>query len=328
MSTVESNLAAALPVGEPPHRALLEPGSPRPAAALRDPATVRVMGPQERVALRVLFADLLAHRDLLHQLAARDVRIRYKQAAMGFAWAILMPILIVGAGTLIRLAVAQMTGSGLAAQEIGAVVLKAFPWAFFAGALAFGVQSVTSNISLVTKIYFPRAVLPIAVVLGNLFDLGVGLATTAVVLPFLGAQLSAALLWVPVLTVLLVVLTAGLCTVLACANLFYRDVKYIVQVVLTFGIFFTPVLFDAVAFGARGARVMMLNPLAPIFEGLRLSVMHSHNLLQPYTQLVHGTPVVAWQPWYLAYTAAWAVGSLLLGLVLFQRTQDLFAEFA
>jgi ABC-type polysaccharide/polyol phosphate export permease len=116
--------------------------------------------------------------------------------------------------------------------------------------------------------------------------------------------------------------------VLACANLFFRDVKYLVQVVLTFGIFFTPVLFDNVAFGARGARLLMLNPLAPLFEGLRLSVMRGHNLLEPYTQTMRGVDVVAWEPWYLLYSLVWAFGSLALGLVLFQRTQDLFAELA
>jgi ABC-type polysaccharide/polyol phosphate export permease len=295
---------------------------------LRDPPGVRVIAPQQRTSVRALFGELFGHWDLLHQLAVRDVRIRYKQAVMGFAWAILMPMLIVGAGTLVRVAVVQLTGTTLPRSEIGSVVLKSFPWAFFAGALSFGVQSVTANMSLVTKIYFPRAILPIGVVVGNLFDLGVGIATTLLVLPFLGAQLSLALLWVPLLLALLVVLTAGLCTVLACANLFYRDIKYITQVMLTFGIFFTPVLFDAVAFGARGARLLMFNPLAPVFEGLRLAVMQGHNLLQPYTQVVRGTEIVAWQPWYLAYSIAWAVGSMVLGLWLFQRTQDLFAEYA
>jgi ABC-type polysaccharide/polyol phosphate export permease len=72
----------------------------------------------------------------------------------------------------------------------------------------------------------------------------------------------------------------------------------------------------------------MFNPLAPVFEGLRLAVMQGHNLLQPYTQVVRGTEIVAWQPWYLAYSIAWAVGSMVLGLWLFQRTQDLFAEYA
>jgi ABC-type polysaccharide/polyol phosphate export permease len=327
MSTLEPTFAAPLSVGAAPTAT----APVRAAAALpprRDPSTVRVIGPNEQVSLRALFHELVAHRDLLYQLAARDVRIRYKQAVMGFAWSVLMPLLIVGAGTLVRVAVVTLTGVKLERAEIGSVVLKSFPWAFFAGALGFGVQSVTANVALVTKIYFPRAILPIAVVASNLMDLTVGLIAIALVVPFLGAQLSFALLWVPVMLVLLVVLTAGLCTVLACANLFFRDVKYITQVLLTFGIFFTPVLFDAVAFGARGARILMLNPLSPIFEGLRLSVMQGHNLLLPFTQIIRGTEVVAWQPWYLAYSAVWAFGSLGLGLLLFQRTQDLFAEFA
>ena len=325
MTSVDPAAAAPLPVAALPYRdrAPIAPTAPR-----RDPPGVRVVGPLERVSLAGSLREIAERRDLLVQLATRDVRIRYKQAVMGFAWAILMPLLIVGAGTLLRIAVVAMTGAKLDRAEIGSIVLKAFPWAFFAGALQFGVQSITSNITLVTKIYFPRAILPIAVVGAHLFDLAVGAAVLLAVLPFLGAQLTAALLWVPVLVALLLVLTAGLCTVLACANLFFRDVKYIVQVLITFGIFFTPVLFDAVQFGARGARVLMLNPLAPIFEGLRLSVLHGHNLLQPLTVTLRGAPVTAWEPWYLLYAFAWAGGSLALGLVLFQRTQDLFAEFA
>ena len=304
------------------------PGLPGPGAVVRDPVGVRVLGAGERVSAWRSVGEILARRDLLVQLAVRDVRIRYKQAVMGFAWAILTPILIVGAGSLVRIAVVAMSGGTLERSAIGSVVLKSFPWAFFAGALSFGVQSVTANIALVTKIYFPRAILPIAVVGAHLVDLGVGVAVLLVALPFLGAQLGAALLWVPVLVALLLALTAGLCTVLACANLFFRDVKYIVQVAITFGIFFTPVLFDNTSFGPRGARLLMLNPLAPIFEGLRLAIFEGHNLLAPLTLTLRGAAVVAWSPWYLAYALAWAAGSLWLGLVLFQRTQDLFAEFA
>jgi ABC-type polysaccharide/polyol phosphate export permease len=307
--------------------------APRPAGAgapavARDPSGVRVINALGQPSVREAVRELLDHRDLLFQLAARDVRIRYKQAVMGFAWAVLMPLLVVGAGTLVRVAVVTMAGMKLEVAEIGSVALKSFPWAFFAGALGFAVNSVTNNLSLVTKIYFPRAVLPLAAVGANLLDLAVGAAVLVVALPFLGAQLSAALLWVPLLLVLLVLVAAGLGVILACANLFFRDVKYIVSVVLTFGIFFTPVLFDAVTFGAKGARVMALNPLTPIFEGLRLAVFQGHNLLEPATAMVRGAAVVAWEPWYLAYATVWAVGSLALGLVLFQRTQYLFAEYA
>jgi ABC-type polysaccharide/polyol phosphate export permease len=329
MNPVEPTLAAPLPIGG----AIRSTASTSRAAAqgtvpLRDPEGVRVIGPQERVTLVGLVHELMGQKDLLYQLAARDVRIRYKQAMMGFAWSVLMPLLIVGAGILVRYAVVAMTGVHLDRAEIGTVALKAFPWAFFAGAIGFGVASITSNISLVTKIYFPRSVLPIAVVVSNLFDLAVGVAALLLVLPFLGAKLSLALLWVPVMVALLVVLTAGLCTVLACANLFYRDVKYITQVLLTFGIFFTPVLFNNVQFGARGAKLIMLNPLAPIFEGLRLSVMQGHNLLVSHSALMRGATVVDWQPWYLLYSGVWAFGLLAVGLMLIQRTQDLFAEFA
>lgn len=287
----------------------------------------RVLDAQQRVTVRDALRDLRDHGDLLIQLASRDVRVRYKQAVMGFAWAILTPLLLIGAGTLMRLAVATMAGVQVNTSEIGAIALKAFPWAFFAGAVGFAVQSITSNISLVTKIYFPRAVLPLGVVLAHLFDLAIGLVVLVVAMPFLGATASLALLWVPVLLLLLVTLTAAAAVFLSCANLFFRDVKYITQVLLTFGVFFTPVLFDAEAFGVRGARVLMLNPLSPIFEGLRLAVMRGHDLLSPLALTTRAGVVPVWEPWYLLYTAVWSLGGLAFALVLFQRTQYLFAEY-
>jgi ABC-type polysaccharide/polyol phosphate export permease len=328
MSSLESSIVS-LPLADPSDDATRAGRSrPAPPVVKRDPQTVRVLGPHERVSLTDEVLEIWARRDLMLQLASRDVRIRYKQAAMGFAWAILMPILIVGAGTLVRVAIVTMTGARLDKADIGSVILKSFPWAFFSGAIGFAVNSVTGSISLVTKIYFPRAILPIATVLANLFDLAVGAVTLAAVLPFFGAQLTWALLWAPVLIALLVLLAAGLGSVLACGNLFYRDIKYITQVALTFGIFFTPVLFDAAAFGARGSRLLMLNPLAPIFEGLQLSIIRGHNLFLPLTQTLRGATFVVWEPWYLLYSAVWALTGIAAGIHLFRRTQDLFAEFA
>ena len=326
MSSVESSLAVPLAV---PAEPTARPG-PRPAPrVVRDPSTVRVLGPTERVALGDELREIWSRRDLLVQLAGRDVRIRYKQAVMGFAWAILMPLLIVGAGTLFRLAAVSMTGAKLDKADIGSVILKSFPWAFFSGALGFAVNSVTGSINLVTKIYFPRAILPIAAVGANLFDLGVGLVAMLLLLPFFAAKLTFALLWAPVLLAVLVLFTTGLGAVMACANLFYRDVKYITQVLLTFGIFFTPVLFDLAAFGPRASRLLMFNPLSPLFEGLSLAVMRGHNLLTPLAATTaKGVTFAAWQPWYLLYSLAWTAALVVGGVHLFRRTQDLFAEFA
>ena len=94
--------------------------------------------------------------------------------------------------------------------------------------------------------------------------------------------------------------TTGVSLFLSCANLFFRDVKYIVQVVLMFGIFFTPIFFEPAMLGPKGAYLAMLNPLTGILEGLRLSVVEGHNLLEPLTVVVKGVPRVAWEPWELA----------------------------
>jgi ABC-type polysaccharide/polyol phosphate export permease len=87
------------------------------------------------------------------------------------------------------------------------------------------------------------------------------------------------------------------------------------------------VFFEPAMFGPLGAQILILNPLAPILEGIRLSVVDGHNLLLPLVTTAKGVPVVAWQPWYLAYSLAWATGGLLVSAVLFHRAEFLFAEF-
>jgi lipopolysaccharide transport system permease protein len=271
--------------------------------------------------------ELWKYRELLYQLMLRDIRIRYKQAVMGFAWAILMPALIVAAGTLVRFAMAYVGGGHVSHNAIAGMAVKALPWAFFVGAIGFATTSLTGNLPLVSKIYFPREVLPLSATLAQSFDSTIGAVTVGIALPLLGVHYGLTALWAPVLAVLIFCTTAGAALFLGCANLFFRDVKYIVQVLLTFGIFFTPVFFEPRMFGPLGARAMMLNPLAPLLEGLRLSVVEGHNLLVP---LVLATPkgdVIVWSPWYLAYGAAWAILGLIASVLVFHRTEGKFAEY-
>jgi ABC-type polysaccharide/polyol phosphate export permease len=145
---------------------------------------------------------------------------------------------------------------------------------------------------------------------------------------FAGVQLSFATLWVIPLVILLVAFTFGVGFLVACTNLFFRDVKYIVQVLVTFGIFLTPVFFEPAMFGPVGAKLMMLNPLAPILEGLRLAVVDHHNLLEPLVVTTKkGAEVLAWSPWYLAYGTAAGVVALIGSSLLFNRLERLFAEY-
>jgi lipopolysaccharide transport system permease protein len=268
-------------------------------------------------------------RELLYQLTRRDVTIRYKQAVMGFGWALFMPLLIVFSGLVVQLALANFSGRGLSAAGLGGMAVKAVPWSFFVGAIGFATNSLVANMSLVTKVAFPRAVLPLSAVGAQCFDSGIALAALVVLVPALGAaQASWALLWVPLLLVLVVLFTAACALFLSCANLFYRDVKYIVQVLLTFGIFFTPVFFEPAMLGARGAPIAMLNPLAPLLEGLRLSVTLGHNLLEPLTTTVaNGSVVTIWSPWYLVYACLLTLVGLPAAALLFYRSQYAFAEY-
>jgi homopolymeric O-antigen transport system permease protein len=272
-------------------------------------------------------SDVWRSRDLLYQLARRDIRIRYKQAIMGLGWAVLMPLLIVSAGLLIRLAMATVSGSTLPKGTIAGIMVKSLPWAFFVGAIGTSVTSLTANMNLVSKVYFPREVLPLGTTLAQSFDSLIGTAAVTVILGLVGVRPTLALGWVPILAVLLFLFTLAAALFLSCANLFFRDVKYIVQVLLMFGIFFTPVLYEPAMLPPVAAKLAMLNPLAPLIEGLRLAVTQGHNLLEPLTQLTkHGVAVV-WQPWYLAYSAVWAIAGLVASAMLFHRLEFVFAEY-
>ena len=259
-------------------------------------------------------------RELLWQLTRRDIVIRYKQSVMGIAWALLLPLLVVGSGVLVQLAIATVSGHPVQRGALGGVVSKSVPWAFFSGAIGFGTGSLLANSVLISRIYFPREVLPASAVLTQVFDSGIGALALLAALPFLGAVLSPALLWTPLLVVLLVTFTLAATLFLSCANLFFRDVKYLTQVLLTFGIFVTPVFFEPAMLGPRVGRLIMFNPLSPILEGFRLSIMQGHSLARPDGAL--------WRPGWLLYSALWSVGGLWIALRYFRASTAKFAEYA
>lgn len=250
--------------------------------------------------------------------------MRYKQAAIGVAWAVLTPLVVVLSGWVLRLAFGRISGEMPNDQTMAGVAVKSVGWAFFVGAMGFGTASITGHLSLITKTYFPRAILPIASVLTQLVDAAIALVALAIALPFFGVGLSLGLLWIVPLALLLVFFTTAVTLTASCANVFFRDANYLIQIVLSFGIFFTPVFFDASAFGHAGSRIAMLNPLAPLLEGLRLAVVHGHNLARP---LVDSAGLLIWTPAYLVYAAVWAIVGLLVTMAYFHRAEFDFAEY-
>jgi ABC-type polysaccharide/polyol phosphate export permease len=228
------------------------------------------------------------------------------------------------AGWIIRVAFSYLYGAPIVKAELAGVALKSVGWAFFVGTLGFSTASIPANLALVTKVYFPRELLPISALLTQIVDTAVGAAALLVLLPFFDVHLSLQLLWVIPLVLLLVLMTAGVALLSSCANVFFRDAKHLVQLVISFGIFFTPVFFDATSMGPRGARLFMLNPLAPILEGLRIAVVERHDLLRP---LVSAAGVTLWNPWSLAYSAFWAIAGSAAAAVIFHRAEFKFAEY-
>jgi lipopolysaccharide transport system permease protein len=148
-----------------------------------------------KTALIEILSDSWHYRELLYQFTLRDIRIRYKQAVMGFAWALFIPILVVLAGLVVRYVMAYLTGSHLQAKAVLAMSLKAMPWSFFVGALGFATTSLTSNMALITKVYFPREVMPLSATLAQGFDSLIGGAGLLPVLLLLGLRWSASWLW-------------------------------------------------------------------------------------------------------------------------------------
>jgi len=256
-----------------------------------------------------MLKEMYKFRDLTAMMTLRDLRIRYKQAAMGFLWAIFMPIVAVCSGILIKEAMSFVSHQPVDSKGIISISVKVLPWTFFISSIRFAVQALVGNSALITKIYFPRAVLILSSVLACLFDLGVAMLVLAVLLIFLKVGVSIYLLWLPVLLFLLFLYTLGFGLILSSANLFFRDIKYVVEILLMFGIFFTPVFYSAESFG-RWKTLMLLNPLGSIIEEIDKVVV------------LHQAPDLIW----ITYAIAASIAIFILGLAIFQKTEPYFAE--
>jgi ABC-type polysaccharide/polyol phosphate export permease len=253
--------------------------------------------------------ELISYRSLLWAFIVRNIQVKYKQTAMGFLWAIFMPVVIVLSGIMVKKAMAILSGSYLELSAVITVSVKALPWAFFVSALKFAVGALTQNMNLVGKIYFPRAILPLSYVFGALFDFLISALAFSALFIFAGVGISIHILWLPVMLLLLVIFTSGLALLLACGNLFYRDVKYIVDVILTFGIFFTPVFYEAGMFG-KYEPVLLISPVGALLENINTVVV------------LHQPPDLFW----MIYAAVCSVLTFVGGWYIFQKNEPRFAE--
>jgi len=252
---------------------------------------------------------LMDYRELLWAFTWRNIRVKYKQTFMGILWALFMPVIILISGVVVKSAIATLNGRELELEGFATVTVKSLPWAFFVGAVKFSVGSLTANLNLVNKVYFPRVIFPLAYIFSQLFDFLIAASAFTLVLVYVQIGISVHILWLPLLILFLILFTAGLSMLLACGNLFYRDVKYIVDVLIMFAIFFTPVFYDVSMFPDK-ALFLMLNPMGSILELINAVVV------------LHQAPHFGW----FLYIGLWSVGLFLSGWFAFYKMEPLFAD--
>lgn len=212
-------------------------------------------------------ARLWAARELLWALAMRDIQVRYKQSALGAAWAIVQPlsmaiIFSVAFGYFVKV---PTDGIPYPIFAYAAMV----PWTLFASSISAAVPSVVGHGSLITKIYFPREVLPVAAIVGCIFDF---LTASVVLIPmmlFYRVMPSFYIIWVPVLVALAVALALGIGLALSAINVFYRDIRSIIPLLMQLWMFASPIVYPISLVPAKYRALYGLNPMVGVIDGFR-----------------------------------------------------------
>jgi lipopolysaccharide transport system permease protein len=255
--------------------------------------------------------ELWHARDLLFFLVWRDVKVRYKQTVLGIAWAVLQPGLLMVVFSLFFHRLAAVSSGELPYPLF--VFAGLLPWTFFAGGLSNGGNSVVGAERLITKIYFPRLAIPLAAVGAALVDFLIACGLLALLMIGYGVAPGWSALWLPVIMVCLLLMTAGMGTLLAALNVAYRDVRYVIPFLVQVWMFATPSvymeLFAQPPSEPLVRALLYANPLTGLIAAFRAALLGST------------------MPWdLLAYGAVMSVVVFIVGCLYFRKVEDSFAD--
>ena len=250
--------------------------------------------------LREVVAEQWEYRELLVRMTSRDLLLRYKQTVMGFGWAIFMP--------LVNTAIFSVIFTRVAAIDVGMPYpVFAFcglvAWNFFSSALRFSVSSLTSNPSLVTKVYFPREIFPFSAVLVALVDFAVSALVLGALMAYYRTGIGWPILFLPIVVGGQLIFTAAVALLVSMANLFYRDVKYLFEIVIAVWMFATSVVYPIGRVGGRLGAALALNPMTHLIDAFR-AVLLERRAPDPVFFVTVAASfvlfVVAWSAFHLA----------------------------
>ncbi len=252
--------------------------------------------------------DVWAYRELLYFLVWRDLKLQYKQTALGITWVVLQPVLATVILTLIFGLLARLPSGDLPYPLF--VFMGMLPWTYLANVLNRAGTSLVTNAQLVTKVYFPRILMPLACVIHGLVDVAVFLVLLIFMMAYFSVTPSITSLGIFVLLLILVAASLGLSLWLAALNVRYRDVKYVLPFLLQVWMYLTPIVYPSTLIPARWRALYALNPMAGIVEGFRWALTGRGEMP---TQML------------LVSTIA-AIAALVTGVVFFRSTERTFAD--
>ena len=225
-----------------------------------------VIQPTKRWAILNL-NDIWAYRELLYFLTWRDVKVRYKQTALGAAWAILQPLFMMLIFTIFFGRLAGVASAGIPYPLFALAGLV--PWTFFANALTASGNSLVGSANLITKVYFPRLIVPAAAMLAGLVDLLLSFLLLSLLMLYYRVSLTAHILLLPVLVLLTALFALGVGTWMSALNVKYRDVRFALPFVIQLWLFVSSVILPSSSIPQKWRWLLMLNPMSGIIEGYR-----------------------------------------------------------
>ena len=255
------------------------------------------------------FRDIWRYRELFYFLSWKDILVRYKQTVIGIAWSVIRPILTMIVFTIIFGKIAKLPSTDAPYPIL--VFTALLPWQFFANALQESSNSLISNSNMISKIYFPRIILPISSMIVALVDFVISFVLLAIIMAAYRFAPSWKIVFMPLFLLLAIIVATGAGLLISALNVKYRDFRYIVPFIIQFGLYVSPVGFSSGTIPGKWRMIYSLNPMVGVIDGFRWSII--------------GKGVEFYVPG-LIISIILTIILFIVAIVYFRRTEKTFAD--
>lgn len=256
------------------------------------------------------WSDLWRYRELFYVLSWRDITVKYKQTVIGLAWAVIRPVLTMIVFTVIFGRIAKLPTDGNVPYAI-MVYAAMLPWQFFANSLSESSNSLTGNANLITKVYFPRLIIPASTVVTSLVDFFISLAILAVLMVYYQFVPTINILFLPAFLLIAFIASFGCGLFLTSLNVKYRDFRYIVPFIIQFGLYVSPVGFSSNVIPDKFRLLYSLNPMVGVIDGFRWAILGDESMIY-------------WPGFWLSLTITMLF--FVVGVLFFRHMERSFAD--